>query len=78
VSITVELPDDLAERLAAAAAAHGTTAERLAVEVIEARFPAPRRLSLVRIAASGTKGPTGRRHRELLRDNFADRSARET
>jgi len=74
----VELPDDLAQRLAAAAIAHGTTVERLAIEVIEARFPAPRTLSFVGIAASGVKEPVGRRHRQLLREAFGERPARDT
>jgi hypothetical protein len=74
----LELPDDLAERLAAAAAAHGTTVERLAVEVIEARFPAQNSLSFIGIGASGTKEPTGRLHHEVLREAFRERSARET
>jgi predicted transcriptional regulator len=39
VSVTVELPDELADRLATAAAGRGETLEQLAVETLEATFP---------------------------------------
>jgi len=77
MSITVEIPDELAARLAEEAADRGTTVERLAVEWLEARAAGSHRLSFVALGSSGVKGPTGRRHRELLREAFGPRPARE-
>lgn len=77
MSITVEIPDELAARLAEAAADRGTTVERLAVEWLEDKASSPRRLSFIGIGSSGTKAPTGRRHRELIREAFGPRPAHE-
>ena len=71
VSITVEIPDELAARLSQAAADRGTTVERLAVEWLGDKASSRRRLGFVGVGASGTKGPTGRRHRELVREAYA-------
>jgi hypothetical protein len=77
VSITVEIPDELAARLSRAAADRGTTVERLAVEWLEDKAAGPRRPGFVGVGASGTKGPTGRRHRELVREAYAVAPPRE-
>ena len=77
MSATVELPDELADRLATAAASRGETLEQLAVETLEATFPARQAVSFIGIGASGEKGPTGRRHRELLGDSARSRPARD-
>lgn len=77
MSITVEIPDELAARLAQAAADRGTTVERLAVEWLEAKAATPALPGFVGVGASGTKGPTGRRHRELVREGHAARAVEE-
>jgi hypothetical protein len=71
VSITVEIPDELAARLTEAAADRGTTVELLAVEWLEDKASVVRRPRFVGVGSSGTKAPTGRRHRELIREAFA-------
>jgi hypothetical protein len=50
---TIELPDPLAARLAAAAAERGMTADELALEVLTERF-GPRRLSFTAVGHSGS------------------------
>ena len=77
MSVTVELPDELADRLATAAAGRGETLEQLAVETLEATFPARSAVSFIGVGASGEKAPTGRRHRELLRESSRSRPARD-
>ncbi|HEX6754966.1 MAG TPA: hypothetical protein VF109_03370 [Mycobacteriales bacterium] len=77
MSVTVELPDELADRLATAAAGRGETLEQLAVETLEATFPPRPGVSFIGIGASGEKVPTGRRHRELLRESARSRSPRD-
>lgn len=53
--MTVELPEALAERLAAEAARRGLTVTDLAVEALSERFgPARRRLSFAAIGSSST------------------------
>jgi hypothetical protein len=73
----VELPDDLGDRVSAAAAATGTTPEQLALEAIEARFPRSPTVSFIGVGASGERRSAGRDHRELIREAYADRPARD-
>lgn len=73
--MTVNVPDDLAGRLATEAARRGVTPEELAAEAIEAHLPKPP--SFIGIGASGTTEPIGRRHREIIREAFADKTARD-
>jgi predicted transcriptional regulator len=65
MTVTVPLPDDLAARLAAAAAERGITPEELLVEAVEAHLPRPR--SFVGIGASG-RGDLSERHTEIRRE----------
>jgi hypothetical protein len=75
MSIVVTVPDDVARRLEAAAAARGIGVHELAVELLAEHTPEPsrptearRRLVLAGIGASGT----GLSHRidEMLADGF--------
>jgi hypothetical protein len=77
MTVTVELPDELGERLAVAAAATGTTPEQLALEAIEARFPQSPGVSFIGVGASRTGQRAGRDHRALVREAFTDRTARD-
>lgn len=55
MTVTVELPEALAERLAAEAARRGVTVEDLAVETLSERFgPRRRRLSFAAIGSSSS------------------------
>jgi predicted transcriptional regulator len=51
MTVTVPLPDDLAARLAAAAAERGITPEELLAEAVEAHLP--RAPSFIGLGASG-------------------------
>lgn len=73
--MTVDLPEELAARLAAVAAKRGVSPEALVVEAVEAHLPRPP--SFIGIGASGTTEPIGRRHREIIREAFADKTARD-
>lgn len=77
MTVLVELPDDLAERLSAVAANRGMTLEQLAVEVIQGWFPRSPSVSFIGIGASGDRSAAGRGHREALRQAFRDRPARD-
>lgn len=70
---TISVPDELARKLQAAAAARGTTADALATELLEGHVlddtPAPHRKSrLLGIGASD--GGTSHRIDELLAEGF--------
>ena len=54
MSLTVHLPDELAERLADEAAARHQSPEQVALEAIEAALPLRRRLSFSGIGASAS------------------------
>jgi hypothetical protein len=81
MTLVVHLPDELARRVEAAAVARGVSPEQVAVEAIEARLGAPgtspQAPSFIGIGASGTSEPIGRRHRELIAERFAHKTARE-
>ncbi len=81
MSLVVHLPDELARRVEAVAAERGVSAEQVAVEAIEERLGADgmrRRVpSFIGIGASGTTEPIGRHHREIIRQHFADKTARD-
>jgi len=76
MSLTVELPEEIAERLRVLAAAKGITIEQAALEMIAAQLPGPRRLSFAGIGDSG-HDDTARRHREIIAEHFADKTARD-
>ena len=75
MSLVVHLPEELARRLEAAAAERGVSPEQVAVEAIEARLPARRRLSFIGIGHSGGTESVAERHREIIREHFADKTA---
>ncbi|GAC1388738.1 MAG: hypothetical protein NVSMB4_14880 [Acidimicrobiales bacterium] len=78
MSLVVHVPEELARRVEAVAAERGTSPEQVAVEAIEAQMPGPRRLSFSGIGSSGPDGgDIGRRHREVISERFADKSARD-
>ena len=76
VSMTVNLPDDVARRLAAEAARRGLSPDQIAVEAIDAQLPpeAPERpfkrhLEFVGMGAS-TSGRTAAEADEMLAEGF--------
>jgi hypothetical protein len=82
MSMTVNLPDDVAARLAAEAARRGVSVEELVAEAVTAHFPAAppeqparRRLSFIGIGASGGGENVAERHREIIREHYADKTA---
>ncbi len=80
---TVNLPDELVNRLAADAARRGISVDELAAQTLTARFPNevsdPGRDALEAFIGSGSsgRGDLGRRHREILVEAFADKTARD-
>jgi hypothetical protein len=79
--LVVQLPETLVRRVEEVAAERDMTPEQVAMEAIEdrlgasgARQQAP---SFIGIGASSTTERIGRRHREIIRQHFAHRSARE-
>jgi hypothetical protein len=74
--LTVEVPDDVAERVADAAAQQGVAPEQLASQVLADSFPPESRLSFIGIGRSG-RGDLSERHKEIRRDLLADRRAEE-
>lgn len=79
----VHLPDELVDRLAAEAARRGISVDELAAQTLTARFPDevsdPGGDALEAFIGSGSSGrhDLGRRHREILAETFADKSARD-
>lgn len=63
---TIELPDDIAAALAAAAAERGVSVDELAAETIESRFGPRRRTLTFAAAGSSTTGRTAAEAEELL------------
>lgn len=76
MSTVVHLPEDLARRVEAVAAQRRQSPEQVAIEAIEAQLPARRRLSFSGIGSSGAGGgDIARRHREIIAEAFADKTA---
>ena len=79
---SVELSDEVLARLRAEATRRGVTVETVIAE-LAAQLPAnvsvdgANRLSFAGIGASGTTEPVGRRHREIIAEHFADKTARD-
>jgi hypothetical protein len=65
MAVSVELPDELAERLRVLAAAKGITIDQAVVEAIRAQLPVPSRLSFAGIGDSG-HDDTAEHHREII------------
>lgn len=74
--LTVEVPDDVAERVADAAAQQGVAPEQLASQVLADSFPPDGRLSFIGIGRSG-RGDLAERHKEIRRELLAERRAGE-
>lgn len=73
--ITIELPDDVAARVAAAAAEAGVAPEELAGRVVATSFPPRRRLGFIGMGHSGSGDLSGRVKelcRELADEKLAD------
>ncbi len=73
--ITLELPDDLADRIKTAAAERGLAPAELAREAVAKEFALRRPLSFVGIGASGGGEASAERHNEVRRAHFADKTA---
>lgn len=67
--LTVEVEDDLAERVAAAATERGVAPEALAAEILAEQFPPRRRLGFVSLGRS-TSGRRAREDEEMLAEGF--------
>ncbi|MHB1713084.1 MAG: ribbon-helix-helix domain-containing protein [Acidimicrobiales bacterium] len=77
MSMIVHLPDELARRVEAVAATRDLTPEQVAVEAIDAQLPARRRLNFSGVGSPGSgRGDIARRHREIIAEDFAARTAR--
>jgi predicted transcriptional regulator len=72
--LTIEVPDDVAERVAEAAAERGVASEALVGQVVAESFPARRQLSFTGMGRSG-RSDTAERHKETIREAFADKTA---
>lgn len=78
VSMTVNIPDELARRIEEIAVDRKQDPQQVVLEAIEAQLPVRRSLSFSGIGASGTPGhDAARRHREILRDAMATKTARD-
>jgi plasmid stability protein len=84
MSMTVNVPDDLAARLAAEAERRGASVDEVAAELLTAGLPADsnprparRHLSFAGIGASGGGEAVGRNHEAILRQAFAGKTARD-
>jgi predicted transcriptional regulator len=74
-TITIELPDDLADRVSNAATERGVAPEQLARDALAEQFPPPRHLSIIGIGASGAAEPIAEQHKEIRRGQFSDKTA---
>ncbi len=72
--LTIEVPDDVAERVADAAAERGVASEELLGLVVAESFPARRSLSFIAMGRSG-RSDTAERHKEIIREAFANKHA---
>jgi hypothetical protein len=70
--LTIDVPDDVAARVADAAAARGVASEELLGQVVAESFPSRRSLSFIAIGRSG-RSDTAERHKEIIREAFADK-----
>jgi hypothetical protein len=85
MSMSVNLPDDLARRLTAEAQRRGQGVDQVAAELLAATLPkssaetserpSRRRLSFIGIGASGGHERVAERHEEIIREHFADKTA---
>ncbi len=66
---TIEVPDDVAERVAAVAAERGVAPEQLAGEALVEQFPARRKLGFVSLGSSAS-GRTAAEDEDMLAEGF--------
>lgn len=74
--LTIQLDDEVARRVADAAADRGVAPEDVVAEAVTEKFAAPRPLSFIAIGRSG-HGDTARRHDEVIAEHYAERAARD-
>lgn len=67
--LTIEVPDDVAKRVADAAAERGVAPEALAGEVLAEQFPARRKLGFVSLGRS-TSGRRAAEDEDMLAEGF--------
>ncbi|HUC14778.1 MAG TPA: hypothetical protein VMS00_10035 [Acidimicrobiales bacterium] len=72
--LTIDVPDDVAARVADAAAERGVASEELLGQVVAESFPSRRSLSFIAVGRSG-RSDTAERHKEIIREAFADKRA---
>ena len=83
MSMTVNLPDDVARRLAAEAERRGQEVDQVAAELLAATLPvgegaeppSERRLSFIGIGASGGSERVADCHEEIIREHFSTKTA---
>jgi len=75
VTLTVNLPEELAARLADEATRRGITVDDVLAEMVAAGLPVRRRLSFIGIGHSGGGEAVAERHQEIIRAHFADKTA---
>lgn len=75
--ITIEVPDDIAQRVADAAAQQGLAPEQLAGQVVTDSFTPRRKLSFIGIGQSGQRDAEAiaERHKKVRREHFSDQTA---
>jgi hypothetical protein len=74
MSQDVHLSEELARRLEVAAARLGVSPDELAAEVLDAHVPG-RRPRFIGIGHSGGGESVAERHREIIREHYADKTA---
>lgn len=67
--LTIEVPDEVAERVALAASERGVAPEALASEVLAERFPSRRKLGFVSLGRS-TSGRPAAEDEDMLAEGF--------
>lgn len=76
--LTVRVPEELARRVTEVAEARHQAPEQVALEAIEAQLTVRRHLSFSAVGSSGSLGgDVARRHREVLAESLASKSARD-
>jgi len=73
--VTLNLPGELAARLAAEADRRGISPDEVLADIVAAGLPPRRRLSFIGIGHSGGREAVSERHEEIIRAHFADKTA---
>jgi hypothetical protein len=77
VPLTVQLPEDLARRVSEVAAARHQSPEQVAIETIASHLPDSDPLEAFIGSGRSGRGDLARRHREIIAEDFADKTARD-